>query len=66
MYVLLLALYSFVFLTGDFTTDVKRLQNCNTLAQIIIEYRNSDQKITPYQKKLKDTLTPWYRKNCSA
>lgn len=66
MFTLLISLYSFVYLTGDFKTDIKMLQNCSTLNQIIMEHKDSVKQMTPYQKKLRDHLTPWYRKNCRA
>lgn len=66
MKVLTILLIFTLFLTGNFKEDLKRLQDCNTLNYIISEYRDSSKQMTNYQKRLRDTLIPWYRKNCRA
>ena len=51
-------------LTGNFNIDLKSLKNCNILNTLIAQGFHSSNSLNQYQVKLRETLIPWYLKNC--
>lgn len=52
------------FLTGDFRTDLYKLQNCSLLENLYNRKKEFTGSLTHYEMKLLRAIDPWYRANC--